>query len=256
MNPRRVLAGLGLLVLLGSFASGGADNSTAGSPSAQAPGGSKARFTPAPGTESEEIRQLIDRADAELRSGKGTTDILTNPSYVRAHEWPRFRKLIRAAGKSSKATIVTQQEPGTALVVSGRVVDAQSRAVGGALVYVYQTSAEGCYSDRAAHFAAHEGDRRHARLFGYLTTDAAGRFELRTIRPGGYPDGNLPAHIHVEVEPVDRRLNTLVTEIVFDDDPRLTPEARKRSLQEGFVIAAVTKVADSAQRVEVQLRLR
>jgi protocatechuate 3,4-dioxygenase beta subunit len=214
------------------------------------------KFTPAPGDETAEAKKRIDEAEAALQSGKSTTEILTDPSYLSAHEWPRFRKLIRQSALSSRATIVTPTEPGTRMVVAGRVLDQTGRPVGGALIYVYQTSAKGWYSDRAAHFDAHEGDRRHARLFGYLRTDADGRYVLHTIRPAGYPNADLPAHIHVEIEPPAQPSGALVTEIQFDDDPRLTPEWRRRSRQEGFQIAKVHEDAGGAQRVQVDFRTR
>jgi protocatechuate 3,4-dioxygenase beta subunit len=44
-----------------------------------------------------------------------------------------------------------------------------------------------------------EGDRRHARLFGYLRTDENGKFEFSTVKPKGYPNSTLPAHIHIEI---------------------------------------------------------
>jgi protocatechuate 3,4-dioxygenase beta subunit len=98
-----------------------------------------------------------------------------------------------------------------------------------------------------------EGDRKHARLFGYVTTDGAGKFELRTIRPAGYPESDLPGHIHLEVSSTDGL--GLITEIQFEDDPRLTPRMRDRSRAEQFVIAPVVKEPDGSQRVEVDLRL-
>jgi protocatechuate 3,4-dioxygenase beta subunit len=214
------------------------------------------KFTPAPGDETAEAKKRIDEAEATLRAGKSTTEILTDPSFLPAHEWPRFRKLIRQSALSSRATLVTPTEPGMRMVVVGRVVDRAGQPMRGALIYVYHTSAKGWYSDRAAHFAAHEGDRRHARLFGYMRTDADGRYELHTIRPAGYPDADLPAHIHVEIEPPDSPSSALVTEIQFDDDPRLTPEWRRRSRQEGFQIAKVHEDAGGAQRVEVEFRTR
>ena len=60
------------------------------------------------------------------------------------------------------------------------------------------------------------------------------------------PDSDLPAHIHVEIEPAGMGQRHLTTEIQFDDDPRLTAEWRRRSQQERFVIAKVT--IDSAGR--------
>ena len=201
------------------------------------------RFTQPPGEETDAARRSIDQAGTALRGGSSVTSILTDPSFLPFHEWPRFRSLIRREGRSSLVTIVTPGEPGTPLVVNGRVLDGDDRPVARARIYVYQTSARGWYSDRAAHISGNEGDRKHARLFGYLTTDADGRFEVRTIRPAGYPGSDLPAHIHVEVERPGDSPRTLVTEIQFDDDPRLTSEARRQSNQSGFVIVHVEKGA-------------
>jgi protocatechuate 3,4-dioxygenase beta subunit len=214
------------------------------------------KFTAAPGDETAEAKKRIDEAEAALRAGKSTTEILTDPSFLSAHEWPRFRKLMRQSALSSRATIVTPAEPGTPMVVAGRVLEGNGQPVRGALIYVYQTSAKGWYSDRGAHFDAQEGDRKHARLFGYMRADAEGRYELHTIRPAGYPDADLPAHIHVEIEPPASPSGVLVTEIQFDDDPRLTPEWRRRSRQEGFQIAKVHEDAGGAQRVQVEFQMR
>lgn len=216
-----------------------------------------ARFAePPPGTETEAVQRLIDQSKAALESGKSPSAILTDASFLPAHEWPRFRKLIRDSAQASPLTLVSAQEPGESLTVTGRVVDRNSQPVQGGVLYFYQTSSKGWYSDRAAHIGGMEGDRRHARLFGYLKTDAEGRFELRTIRPAGYPDSDLPAHIHVEVEPASQTAGRLVTEIQFDDDPRLTAGWRERSRREGFLIAKVTADSGNRQRVEVELKMR
>ncbi|HEV7745779.1 MAG TPA: hypothetical protein VGO56_12345 [Pyrinomonadaceae bacterium] len=84
--------------------------------------------------------------------------------------------------------------------------------------------------------------KKHARLFGYLTTNQAGQYELRTIRPVGYPNSTLPAHIHIEIEAAGNEPATIISEILFADDPRLTSEARERSQREGLVIFPVTRV--------------
>jgi protocatechuate 3,4-dioxygenase beta subunit len=212
------------------------------------------KFTEAPGEETEAVKKLIDQAKAALESAKSATTILTDPSFLAAHEWPRFRKLIRESAPSGRTTIVPPKEPGQPLTVTGRVVDGNGEPVTGALLYFYQTSAKGWYSDRAAHIKAVAGDAKHARLFGYLKTDGMGRFELRTIRPVGFPDTDLPAHIHVEIHGKAEGPANIGTEIRFDDDPRLTPEWRKHSQQAGFVIAKVKKDSEDRQQVEVELK--
>ena len=49
---------------------------------------------------------------------------------------------------------------------------------------------------------------------------------------------------------------TLITEIQFDDDPRLTSEARRQSKQSGYVIVPVEKGAMREERVQVELKMR
>jgi protocatechuate 3,4-dioxygenase beta subunit len=114
-----------------------------------------------------------------------------------------------------------RDEPGTRLVVAGLVRDGSGRPVAGAEIHVYQTDAAGRYTkDRPM-------DEPHARLSGWVHTDAQGRFELRTLRPGGYPgtvhlgdrDRKIPAHIHLDVSARGYRSQRL--QAVFADDPRL-----------------------------------
>ena len=213
------------------------------------------RFTPPPGEETAEIKARIDAARAALATGKTSSDLLTDPGFMAAHEWPRFRQLIREHPASERLRLVTAQEPGEKLVVNGKVLDANGSKIAGALIYVYHTSARGWYSGRAAHFAAHEGDRKHARLFGYLTTGTDGTFEIETIRPAGYPDSNLPAHIHIEIQRAGNP-GWWTSEIRFDDDPRMTAQARQQSVREGFVICPVRRDADGTWRINPEPRLR
>ena len=214
------------------------------------------KFAEPPGQENEAIKRIIDQAKGELESGKSPTAILSDASFLPAHEWPRFRQLMRDSAQPAPLTIVSAKEQGEPLTVTGRVVEGSGQPVKAAVMYFYQTSSKGWYSDRAAHVGGKEGDRKHARLFGYLKTDAEGRFELRTIRPAGYPNSNLPAHIHIEVELANKPAAILITEIQFDDDTRLTADLRKRSQQEGFIIAKVAVDSEKRQRVEVELKMR
>jgi hypothetical protein len=58
----------------------------------------------------------------------------------------------------------------------------------------------------------------------------------------------------VEVTHPGQSSSSLVTEIQFDDDPRLTPEWRRRSQQERFVIAKVEKDSKQVEHMQVKLR--
>ena len=202
---------------------------------------------PPPARETQPIAALIDAAGAALRERRATVnDLLSAAEFMPAHEWPRFRSLIRDHAPEATLTLVTPDEPGQPLRVHVTVTRADGAPAAGALVYAYQTSARGWYSDRAAHVGVNSGDFRHARLFGYVRTDRDGRFELRTVRPGGYPRSELPEHIHVLVQSGDEPRVTRETEILFDDDPRLTAQARESALRAGFLICPVE--TDSAGR--------
>jgi hypothetical protein len=88
----------------------------------QTPSADEPRFTPPPGEETAAIKNLIDKAEGSLaKEGTTATALLTSADYMPAHEWPRFRKLIRDHAKGQQLTIVTPQEPGASLVVTGTV---------------------------------------------------------------------------------------------------------------------------------------
>ena len=213
-------------------------------------------FTDPPGDESPQIRALIEAAAAALDGGKDVDAILTDPRFMPAHEYPRFRELIRSRATKSSATLVTPDEPGDKLVVTGTIRDARGQPLAGALVYAYQTSAKGWYSDRAAHIRANSGDVNHARLFAYLRTGDQGRYELRTIRPAGYPRSTLPQHIHFHVAPAGQTRDALVSEICFEDDPRMTPPVREQTQRNGFLICRVKYESEGAQRVTADFVVR
>jgi protocatechuate 3,4-dioxygenase beta subunit len=212
------------------------------------------RVTAAPGKETPETARLIDQAKAALSAGKSTSEILTDKAYLPVHAWPRFRDLIRQQATTGLLRVTVADEPGTPLQVQGVVRNGRGEPVPDALMYFYHTSSKGWYSDRAAHFSGNGGDFQHARLFGYLKTDASGRFEFRTIRPAGYPRTDLPAHIHVFLTKTGHP--ELGTEILFDDDPRLTASARTQSQQAGFVICPVRQDGQGVQHVNVEFRLK
>ena len=214
-----------------------------------------ARFVAPPGEETREVSAAIDQVIEALKSGHAKpTDVLSNPKYMPLHEWPRFRLALRDHASQGVLTMVTPEEPGTRLTLKGTVLDAGGNAVAKARVYLYQTSAKGWYSDRAPHVSGNSGDQKHARLFGYLVSDDQGRFEVKTIRPAGYPRSTLPAHIHVEVKSGTNDARALITEVQFADDPRLTPEARQRSERERFVIGDVKPGPEGGEEVTAVLR--
>ena len=88
---------------------------------------------------------------------------------------------------------------GERIVVHGRVLDENDKAVPGAMVEIWQCNAAGRYH--------HPGDQHDAPLDpnfyggGRCRADAEGRYQFITIKPGAYPWKNhhnawRPAHIH------------------------------------------------------------
>jgi hypothetical protein len=190
-----------------------------------------------------------------LESGhKDVSDILTDPAWLSLHADSRFRELIRRHARKAGLKLVTPAEPGQRLFVDGTVRNQEGKPVGDALVYVYHTSAKGWYAADRPHVPGIEGDRRHARLFGYLRTGVDGHFTIRTIRPAGYPQSDLPQHVHVEISAPGE--TALTTELLFDDDPRLTPERRIWANQSGFFISPVRRDAAGVQHCSYDLVLK
>ena len=78
--------------------------------------------------------------------------------------------------------------------------------------------------DAAGHYGpiAADGNLRCCYYGASVTTDAAGRFELHTIRPATdpEPDGELPAHMHLVLQTTNP--SEPDTSIVFGDDPAIT----------------------------------
>ena len=121
-------------------------------------------------------------------------------------------------------------KPGTECALYGRITDVNGKPLAGATVSVWQTGADGLYDIQES---ATEVDYR-----GIFTTDADGRYHLRTVKPLGYyipmdgPVGALvkaqgrhgmrPAHIHFLVGAPGYR--ELVTALYLRTDPHLADD--------------------------------
>jgi protocatechuate 3,4-dioxygenase beta subunit len=110
---------------------------------------------------------------------------------------------------------------GERIIVFGRIVDGDGTPIPSGLVEIWQANAAGRYR--------HDGDQHPAPLDpnftggGRCVTDADGRYEFLTIKPGAYPWRNhsnawRPAHIHFSL--LGRALaQRLVTQMYFPGDP-------------------------------------
>jgi protocatechuate 3,4-dioxygenase beta subunit len=127
------------------------------------------------------------------------------------------------------------EEPqGQRIIVAGRVLDEDGRPVSGSLVEIWQANAGGRYR--------HVKDDHPAPLDPYFTgagrtiTDADGRYQFTSIKPGAYPWRNhdnawRPSHIHFSIFGSTFRTR-LVTQMYFPDDPLFAYDPMFQSIRD------------------------
>ena len=151
-----------------------------------------------------------------------------------AADAPSRMKLGPAAELAGSAEAAAAARRGQRLLVSGTVYAADcTTPLAGATLQVWQTNADGEYGPGHG-----TGNLRCCYLQGTLRTDARGRYELTTIKPGPYKGEAEPppAHIHFEVS--HPHAGGLMTELLFEGDPSLSPGVQGH-------VARLTTVAGS-----------
>ena len=165
--------------------------------------------------------------------------------YLQALERAQKAKPARLTSVSRIAPV---SEPGSPLVINGRVFRADGRTPApGVTVFAYHTDANGRYDVPA--------NGPHSwRLKGWVVTDAEGRFTFNTIRPASYPNATVPQHVHLSLEGPDVR--RFSSEIEFDDDPKVTAGQRADSRAAGMFgpVRPVTK-RNGVDHVEISIRI-
>ncbi len=160
------------------------------------------------------VSQALTNLRASFAAGYDRpADALREPQLEILRQNPesrnQLRDLLHEFARQWQVTIVTPDEPGEPLIVTGTIRNDAGEPISDALVYVYHTDSHGIYSM--------EGNA-NPRLFAFMRTDAKGRYEYRTIRPARYPNSNVEQHVHYQVsaagyEDTNARLG-------FSDDPR------------------------------------
>ncbi len=92
------------------------------------------------------------------------------------------------------------------------------------IIYYWQTNHKGYYVDKND-LNIHV--KRHGYIRGWVKSDNQGRYSIYTIKPGAYPNKDIPAHIHLSIKEPDIKDEYYVDNLVFDYDPLLTTEKRK-----------------------------
>jgi protocatechuate 3,4-dioxygenase beta subunit len=136
-----------------------------------------------------------------------------------------------------KTAIVGESERGEALIISGTIFAPDGRTpLEGMTLFVYQTDAAGVYTTSG-------GDNRNTRIHGVMRTNAEGRYEFRTIRPGSYPGSRQPQHIHAYVSGPGYP-EYWIDEYHFSDDPFVTDGMRKKTTGKGNLSSILTLTRD------------
>jgi len=173
---------------------------------------------PSPGTQPPYLHSSY--ASSIQRSPK--QPLVRLPHTVSELTGPLFRSVMKPG--SSDLTRQHAAEPlGQRIIVTGRVIDEENRAIPHTLIEIWQANAAGRY--------LHAIDQHNAPLdpnftgCGHALTDAEGRYTFVTIRPGEYPWRNhynawRPAHIHFSLFG-PAFATRLVTQMYFPGDPLL-----------------------------------
>lgn len=181
------------------------------------------------------------------------TAVLVIPACAGAGADPEFVRMWEEAQKERPATVSTigriapEGEPGTPMRIRGTAWLGDGKALAaGVLIFAYQTDASGRYHERGA---------ATWRLHGWARTDREGRFELLTVRPGPYPNGATPAHVHFTMEG-PRLGRRWAGDLEFADDPLLTESDQSRSAAAGRFgsIRTIHRGTDGVESVEIHLR--
>jgi protocatechuate 3,4-dioxygenase beta subunit len=110
-------------------------------------------------------------------------------------------------GAPHRAVLVDRDVRGERLAITGTVLTTTCEPIANAELDIWHADAAGAYDLDGYQFR------------GALTTDANGRYELHTIVPGRYLNGDTyrPAHVHVKLRARGHR--ELTTQLYFTGDP-------------------------------------
>ena len=152
-----------------------------------------------------------------------TKPLVAPPQTLSEVTGPLFGRDEVAAAEADLTRQHAGEPLGERIIVSGRVLDENGRAVRDALIEIWQANAAGRYR--------HPTDTHDAPLdpnftgCGRVVTDTNGRYQFKTIKPGAYPWRNhhnawRPAHVHLSIFG-HGFMQRLVTQFYFPGDPLL-----------------------------------
>ncbi|HYF70632.1 MAG TPA: intradiol ring-cleavage dioxygenase [Ohtaekwangia sp.] len=120
-------------------------------------------------------------------------------------------------------------EKGEPLMITGTIFKHDGKTPApGVILYLYHTDATGKYTPSTDQAFG----KRHGHLRGWVKTNANGKYQFTTIRPGAYPNGSTPQHIHATIkEPGIAPY--WIDDYLFTDDPFVTEEIKTNQRKRG-----------------------
>lgn len=174
-------------------------------------------------TQSKVAPSLTDDLKSRITKGEFTAQkILLDDDYMSIHHTDAFRDIIKTNAPTEFIKISNDAEDGEKIKVRFTFKDAAGNSLPNTLIYLYHTDNKGSY-----------GEYKNPKLFGYVNTNEEGKIEVETIRPAGYPNSGAPQHIHFEIEKYN-----YVSEVLFNDDKRLSEDLKKDMLSHGAYAAS------------------
>ncbi|TMI92698.1 MAG: intradiol ring-cleavage dioxygenase [Bacteroidetes bacterium] len=127
-------------------------------------------------------------------------------------------------------TLPDFNQPGPKMEISGIVYQRDGKTPAKDVVlYVYHTDQTGHYTPGPN---ATGWEKRNGHIRGWLKTDKNGSYRFYTLKPGHYPNTNIPAHVHAIVKEPDKN-EYYIDEYLFNGDPFLTASERSRQEKRG-----------------------
>lgn len=124
------------------------------------------------------------------------------------------QRLAAPADQDADLTVIapsTTAAAGTLFLLSGTVVNLQGVAIAGAVIELWHTDNGGVYYHSSDSLVSRRDTRFQG--FGKATTDSAGRYAFRTLRPGLYTGRIRHFHLKVKVNGSE----VLTSQFVFED---------------------------------------
>jgi protocatechuate 3,4-dioxygenase, beta subunit len=124
---------------------------------------------------------------------------------------------------TSVDTLPDFQDAGPKLLVSGTIYKHDGKTPAkNVILYIYHTDQTGKYPRKGNErgWAA-----QHGYIRGWIKTNADGKYMFYTMKPGAYPAGGNPAHIHPVIKEPGIQ-GYWIDEFLFEGDPYLTDNIR------------------------------